>query len=499
MSHVRDIERLLRETMGLDAQTLGAQAIERAVRARLAVLPPEMHDAPAYSQYWQWLQQSPQELQALIEAVVVPETWFFRHREAFTVLAQMARDERAARRGTVREGQPLRLLSLPCATGEEPYSMAMAMFDTGFGASDFTVDALDISERGLALAREGRYGRNSFRGPPGSLSFRERYFTPDDDGYRVIEALRTQVRWHAGNLFDAALVDRLGTFDFVFFRNVLIYFDRDGQRRAIAALERLMRMGATLFAGPAEGGTLTSNGLTSTGHVQAFAFRVAGPVRDVVPVPTGVSRIAGTLASLNATPPASSIDAVAQRRNEGKAAVHAGLTRPTVAPFATSNVVATPPAVPRAVTVATAATAATAATVASADVDAQLEQARGAADAGDFVRAVALCRSVLATDRANAQAEYLLGLVEDARGDAQGALVHYRRALYLDPGHYEALVHCAAQLDARGDAAGARRLLERAERAEQAERVERADPTRRKAATSSASPDHVHRHGTRHR
>lgn len=492
MSRVHDIERLLRETMGLDAQTLGAHAIERAVRARLAALPPEMQDAPAYSQYWQWLQQSPQELQALIEAVVVPETWFFRHREAFTVLGQLARDERATRRGTVREGQPLRLLSLPCATGEEPYSMAMAMFDAGFGASDFTVDALDISERGLALAREGRYGRNSFRGPPESLSFRERYFTPDDDGYRVVGALSTQVRWHAANLFDATLVDRLGTFDFVFFRNVLIYFDREGQRRAIAALERLMRMGATLFAGPAEGGTLTSNGLTSTGHVQAFAFRVAGPVRDVVPPPAGVSRIAGTLESFNMMPPVSAVDAAAQRRAEGRFVAHVGLTG-TPAPLqARPNVVAKPPAAPRAAVAAASATAAAAASNAAA-VDAQLEQARVAADAGDFVRAVALCRAVLATDRANAQAEYLLGLVEDARGDAQGALVHYRRALYLDPGHYEALVHCAAQLDARGDAAGARRLLERAERAE------RTDATQRKATTSSAPPDNVPRDGTRHR
>ena len=92
--------------------------------------------------YWQRLQQSPDELQALIEALVVPETWFFRHRDAFTALAEMAQDERRARRGTVREAQPLRLLSLPCSTGEEPYSMAMTLFDAGFGADEFTVDAL---------------------------------------------------------------------------------------------------------------------------------------------------------------------------------------------------------------------------------------------------------------------------------------------------------------------------------------------------------------------
>lgn len=515
MSHVRDIERLLHDTMGLDAATLGANAVERAIRMRLAALSalsPDMHDAPPYSRYWQRLQQSPQELQALVETVVVPETWFFRHRDAFTALTQMVHEERESRRGTAREGQALRLLSLPCSTGEEPYSMAMTMFDAGLGANDFTIDALDISERALAVAREGLYGRNSFRGPPGTMLFRDCYFTPEDENYRVIGALRTQVRWHSGNLFDPSLVDRLGTFDYVFFRNVLIYFDRDGQRRAIAALEQLMRMGATLFAGPAEGGTLTSNGLAPTGHVQAFSFRVAGPVRDVQTSAPGQSLPTGTLDAFRPAPPVSALDAVVQHRvalphishtshishishishssppsSQAQAplapSTGGGPSR-TFAPLTPVTPVTPPPESARpGVFQHVDATA-------KADIAVQLTQAQTAANAGDYVGAVALCRAVLAVDRANAQAEYLLGLVDDARGDAQGALIHYRRALYLEPGHYEALVHCAALLDARGDATGARRLLERAER------TERAGTTSR---TTTESHDQTHRHGNRHR
>jgi chemotaxis protein methyltransferase WspC len=487
MSHVRDIEQLLRDTMGLDAETLGANAVERAVRARLAAIPAHDEGIAAYSMYWQRLQQSPQELQALIEAVVVPETWFFRHREAFVALAQMARDEQAARRGTVREGQPLRLLSLPCATGEEPYSMAMALFDAGFDASSFTIDALDISERALAIAREGVYGRNSFRGPPATLLFRDRHFTPLGESYRVIDALRSPVRWHAGNLFDASLVERLGTFDFVFFRNVLIYFDRETQQRAIALLMRLMRMGATLFAGPAEGGTLTSNGLTSTGHAQAFSFRVAGPISDTAPTAANVSRVPGTLDPVSAVRPADgprAVGAVLQRRTH--------ITQ--VAPLPHALTTSARPLAPASTSVCAARSESASSGIApNARADnvaangALLEQARVAADGGDFTRAVALCRYVLATDRANAQAEYLLGLVDDARGDAQGAMIHYRRALYLEPNHYEALVHCAAQLDARGDAAGARRLLDRAERV-------------RPVHDADVQPhDRAYRHGARHR
>lgn len=512
MSHVRDIERLLYDTMGLDAETLGANAIERAIRVRLSALSalsPDMQDAPPYSRYWQRLQQSPQELQALIETVVVPETWFFRHRDAFTALTQMVQEERESRRGTAREGQALRLLSLPCSTGEEPYSMAMTMFDAGLGANDFTIDALDISERALAVAREGLYGRNSFRGPPGTMLFRDRYFTSEDENFRVIGALRTQVRWHSGNLFDPSLVDRLGTFDYVFFRNVLIYFDRDGQRRAIAALEQLMRMGATLFAGPAEGGTLTSNGLAPTGHVQAFSFRVAGPVRDMQTSAAGLSRPTGTLDTFRPAPPVSTLDAVAQHRvalphishisnvqhvraspaqapSSRPRSTGAGPSRTFASMTPVGSITPPPDSARPGVFQHVDASART-------DIAVQLTQAQIAADAGDFVGAVALCRAVLAVDRANAQAEYLLGLVEDARGDAQGALIHYRRALYLEPGHYEALVHCAALLDARGDNAGARRLLERAERTE---RTERAGTT---SHTTPESHDQTHRHGNRHR
>ena len=109
---------------------------------------------------------------------------------------------------------------------------------------------------------------------------------------------------------------------------------------------------------------------------------------------------------------------------------------------------------------------------------------------------------MLAIDRASAQAEYLLGLVEDAQGDAQGALVHYRRALYLDPEHYEALVHCAALLDARGDVVAAKRLLERADRAggkQSAGSTGSTGSMESRQQTAPESHDQTHRQGTRHR
>src|SRR5690606_25565987 len=104
--------------------------------------------------------QSPTEQRALIESIVVPETWFFRYPESFALLATQAR----ALQRRLPIGRPLRLLSLPCSSGEEPYSMAIAMLDADFSAEQFQIDALDISQRGIEQAALGRYGVNAFRG-----------------------------------------------------------------------------------------------------------------------------------------------------------------------------------------------------------------------------------------------------------------------------------------------------------------------------------------------
>src|ERR1700686_2436173 len=139
--HRNDFEHLLKASIGLDAGSVGESSIERAVQERLSACAlPDRHS------YWERVRSSGPELQALIEAVIVPETWFFRDREAFALLASIAHDRgrRAAGDGV------LRLLSLPSSTGEEPYSMSMALLDTGVPADRFRIDAVDISARAIA-------------------------------------------------------------------------------------------------------------------------------------------------------------------------------------------------------------------------------------------------------------------------------------------------------------------------------------------------------------
>ncbi|EFV86556.1 chemotaxis protein methyltransferase, partial [Achromobacter xylosoxidans C54] len=231
MMLVDDFSAVLKRKMGLDSGSIGAAAVERAVRHRMqSVGSDDEHD------YLMRLQTSPAEMQQLIEAVIVPETWFFRYPESQAAMAALARERLFAPGAETRQ---LRVLSVPCSSGEEPYSIAMALLDAGVPAERFQVDAVDISERMVAFARRACYGRNSFRGE--SLSYRDRYFTETADGHQLTEHVTARVRLLAGNLFDPALLPNAAPYDFVFCRNLLIYFDAPTQERAVTVLRRFAR------------------------------------------------------------------------------------------------------------------------------------------------------------------------------------------------------------------------------------------------------------------
>lgn len=403
----------LKERIGLDVASVGAAIIERAVRQRTT-----LSQAAQADEYWQLLQGSRDEQQALIEAVIVPETWFFRYPESFATLGKLAR-QRLAELNNMRA---LRILSLPCSTGEEPYSIAMALLDAGLKPHQFKVDGMDISPLSVDKARRAVYGKNSFRGQ--DLQFRDRHFMPEQDGHRVNEYVREQVRWQVGNVLDPTLLASEPAFDFVFCRNLLIYFDQPTQKQVFEVLKRLTHVDGVLFIGPAEGSLLGRLGMRSIGIPQSFAFsRHSEPHPEPLPTPKPVA-VPASQPLRSAPPPAP----VRSR------------------PFAT--VTALP------VTKKTA----------NPDAATLLAQIAALANEGKSAEARAACEDYLRSHEPVAQVFYWLGLLSDVAGLSLEAQGFYRKALYLEPQHPEALMHLAALLQAQGDTAGARRLQERAAR-----------------------------------
>lgn len=406
---VSDFEGLLQDMIGLSSATVGGSVIRHALTRRMNAC--ALSDLEAY---WTYLGENPDERQELIDCVVVPETWFFRDREAFGALTEHLR---ARERG----GRPFRLLSLPCSTGEEPYSIAMALFDAGFAASDFVVEAIDVSTRNLAYAARAVYGRNSFRGA--DLGFRERYFEPLEGGFRPLDAVRWQVRFTLGNLLGSTVVTGRQPFDVVFCRNLLIYFDRETQGRALARLGALLSDDGLLLVGPGESGLPSLHGYASARRPKAFAFVKAPPIPAMLAMPERVP--------VRSRPrPAVSMPA-AERRD----------APPPVKPFARRTAPAAIPAVEAMV--------------------ADLNAVRAAADAGRFAEARAVAERHVAQAGPSAEAFYLIGLTYDAEDDEAQAAGHYRKALYLAPDHREALAHLRLLLQRQGDEAGVRSLTRR--------------------------------------
>ena len=482
-------ETWLSQETGIDASSLGINALERAVQDRVrltqSTAPVTGVNEDAVDGYWRLLNDSPEERLALIEALVVPETWFFRDREAFVALARLVNEKLARDPARVA-----RVLSVPCSSGEEPYSVAMALFDAGIGPERFTIDAFDISARAISLAQKAVYGRNSFRG--GEFEFRDRHFSPVDGGWVLNERIQQAVRFTQANLFDPS--HNTGTrYDFIFCRNVLIYFHRDAQDRAIHLLDARLADGGTIFVGPAETGLMMRHTLSSARIPLAFAFQ-----RTPVEEPRAP---AFTLPGMAAAAPQAAPWAFGAKHGAAAPSLAArpqpAVPAPRTATTAMlANVSTQSPANVTRHVHGHGPARAHAKPAASAVPDKSLAEAGRLADAGEFDKAEQVAQAFVNVHGTDAEAFYLLGLIADARGRTADASDYYRKTLYLEPAHYEALTHLAALLDMSGDSAGAQQLMRRAQRA-----AAKAHPMTTATSATKATADPLNlprgKHGSR--
>ena len=121
-----------------------------------------------------------------------------------------------------------------------------------------------------------------------ALDYRDRYFTETGDGHQLSAQVMERVRFQSGNLFDAGLLAHAPAYDFVFCRNLLIYFDQATQERAVQVLRRHTREDGVLFVGPAETSLLTARRLPPVAMPHCFAF-LARPRPDAAPAAASCS------------------------------------------------------------------------------------------------------------------------------------------------------------------------------------------------------------------
>ncbi len=391
------VEKRFIDTLGLNTASFGRSGFERVICA--AMKRSGVADATAYLEL---LSTSPEEFERCLEELVVPETWFFRDTEPFILLKQHLCEKWFPS----HPGEKVRILSVPCSTGEEPYSIAMTLMEAGILPQQFHLDAAEISRRALTIADRAVYGKGSFRQP--LTAAQEAFFTGPEKKvlsaqHFLSEAVVRTVHFHRDNLVDPRFFAGQAPYQIIFCRNVLIYLTAEARRLVLENVDRLLAPDGILFTGHAELGILLQHGFTAIRHARAFACR---------------KKVLSAQCSVN--------NSVRSPQSAVRSPLPSALCPQSSALVSPSSALSTQHIVLHA-------------------------EALALADRGLFDEAAALCRRYLREQRPHADGYCLLGLIHEAArqsGDAEGC---YLKALYLDPDHHETLIHLSLLYQQRGN------------------------------------------------
>lgn len=432
---LQEIQDILYRSMGLNSESVGSATILHAVNTRM-----ESSKLNSIEDYLEKLKSDKSEIRELIEEVVIPETWFFRDREPFEKLSSFVKDEWLK---SSPDG-PLRVLSMPCATGEEPYSIAMALIDSGLTPSQVYIDAVDISHRNINRCWQANYRKHSFRGVAPEIQ--KRFFKLRDDNlYHPDILIKAMVNFKQASILDAEYINKQQPYDIVFCRNLLIYFDSKTQLRAINMLDKLLKPAGILFTGHAETSPFinSKNWNNSIKYKNSFALRKfiddAQPLHINLNKNNKSSRINKTLETKNKPK--------LKPNNLEKGTPHCTtLKRPIEKSKPTEeNKIKN-----------------------SADLELQdMNYAKQLADKGEFIQAESICFKSLEINKQDTKAYFLLALLQLAMGDKEKSAEYFHKVIYLEPRNIDALLHLATLTEQLGDAKQSQQLTERAQRCKQ--------------------------------
>lgn len=179
------------------------------------------------------------------EALSVQETYFWREMSQINALVEVMVPE-----WLQKNSLPFRIWSAACATGEEPYTIAMALAEAGLHAQPIEIVASDASLAALEKAQRATYREKSFRALPHGL--RDKYFVAVPEGWKLSDEIKRRVTFTRANLFEQGEIAPLARVQAIFCRNAFIYFSRHAIRQTVAMMAAKMPPGAHLFVGASE-------------------------------------------------------------------------------------------------------------------------------------------------------------------------------------------------------------------------------------------------------
>jgi chemotaxis protein methyltransferase CheR len=245
-----DVFRLLRDAIYKRTGMWFADNSKYLLQKRLSPRARELN-FDSFQKYFYFLQYDPRadtEFDQIYDLVTTNETYFFREPAQLAAFTEEIVPDILTRKGVKK----IRIWSAGCSSGEEPYSIAMLLQESGwYHKAQFEIFASDINQQVLAKARRGQYRENAFRATEPAV--RERYFTRDaDNSWRISDEIRNRISFGRLNLYDEPRVSLLGHLDVVFCRNVIIYFDDASKKVVVANFYNRLVEGGYLLLGHSE-------------------------------------------------------------------------------------------------------------------------------------------------------------------------------------------------------------------------------------------------------
>ena len=396
--------------MGLHAPAVGMMTISSAISRRMRTCNISSHE-----QYLSLIITTPAEINELIEEVVIPETWFFRENQPYEYILNYFQEQPTSKK--------VNILSIPCSSGEEPYSIAMTLMDNGIHESRYSIDAVDIAVKNIEKANVGQYRKNSFRSD--DLNFIDKHFKKNGDIFSLSDNIKEKVNFYCENVLNDSFSLERKSYDIVFCRNLLIYFDEDTQNTMFTRLDKLLQPKGILVLGPAE-------------NIQHANERFVSAVDSKFYIYVKSSNLEKSLPERHKK--RSSDLLVKNSRQDHRKVIPRPFSEERKIENKT-NVITE-----------------------GSSPNGQLDIAFQLANEGELDEAMSVCNRYLSVNRNSSRAYYLSGVIYDTQGSTDKANKSLNKAVYLDPNNLEALIHLSLLAEQLGNHDDAEKFKNRAQR-----------------------------------
>jgi chemotaxis protein methyltransferase WspC len=389
---------LMKRLIGMTPESVGRASYIRAIDGRRQAL--GIQNAENYHEL---LKNSSEEQDNLIEELIIPESWFLRESKPLELALRELKNLSPAHR-------KIRILSIPCARGEEPYSVSAIACEVGLTPDSFDIVGADISELALNAANAGVYQMYSLRGCS-SLFIESNFDLISNKHYKIKERIKNPVKFIRANAKSEQLVE-LGAFDLVICRNLLIYLSAEDQKALISRLLKILLPDGLLVVGSAENAIIdrTKLQLLSSDSTSVYRLKAANTIFDT---------------------PKKAHKPLARGRAPQSVIRERSVTQKLIA---------------------------------ESSAELGIKNVENLANSGQLCEARELCLELLRQHHMETHLYFLLGIVSGAIGEKNDAEANLRRAIYLNPDNPEAILALAYLCQDKKEAARLKRRAARLER-----------------------------------